>query len=338
MKRSKILGTGHFVPDRVVTNFDLAKLMDTSDEWIQQRSGIVERRYAEDGIGPADMGAEASKRALEAAGLEAKDIDCIVFGTLSPDLQFPGGGVLVQHKLGISDTYIPCFDLRNQCSGYLYGMQVADAFIKNGTFDKVLVVGAEKHSPALDHTNRGRDVAVLFGDGSGATILGAVEVEDDDPDAPGLLEIETHAQGEYARELMVEAPNTIIKPWVRQELVDNPMAFPSMNGRLVFMHACSRMPEIVVKVLAKRGWTPADVDVFLPHQANLRINQRVAKQLEIPEEKCHNNIMKYGNLSAGSIPTLLDEVVRGGQVKRGDLVCMAGFGSGFTWGSILYRW
>jgi len=339
MRRSTVLGTGHYVPDRVVTNDDLAKLMDTSDEWIQQRSGIKERRFAEEGVGPSHMGAKAAERALEMAGLKASDIDCIVFGTLSPDLQFPGGGVLVQHLLGISDTHIPCFDLRNQCSGYLYGMQLADSFIRNGTYDKVLICGAEKHSAALEMSDRGRDVSVLFGDGAGVTILGGVDVDDaDKTDDKGILEIELHAQGEFARVLMVERPNTTTTPWVQPYMLDDGSLYPSMEGRLVFKHACHRMPEIVGSVLKKRGLTPKDIDVFLPHQANLRINQMVAKALELPDEKVFNNIMTYGNLSAGSIPTLLDQVNRDGKIKAGDLVCMTSFGSGFTWGAVLLRW
>ncbi len=332
--RSCILGTGHYVPDRVVTNKDLEKLMSTTDEWIRQRTGIVERRFVDPGVGPADLAAEASRRALAAAELSASDIDCILFATLSADYQFPGSGVILQRLLGVSDRAIPAFDIRNQCSGYLYCLQIADAFIRQGVYRRVLIAGAEVHSTGLELNDRGRDVAVLFGDGSGATILGPT----DDP-ARGVLSVHCHSQGEFAEELMIEMPSAKLHPVrVNEEMIRNGRVFPKMNGRMVFKHAVTRMPEVVREALERNGSSVGAVDHFLFHQANMRINESVANGLGIPPEKVYHNIHKYGNLSAGAIPSLLDEVVRDGKIKRGDLLCMAAFGSGFTWASALIKW
>jgi 3-oxoacyl-[acyl-carrier-protein] synthase-3 len=330
--RSLILGTGHYVPDRVVTNKDLEKLMATSDEWIRQRTGIAERRFAENGTGPADLGFEAARRALEAARLDAAEIDCILFATLNADYQFPGSGLLVQRRLGLKE--IPAFDIRNQCSGFIYSLQVADAFIRQGLYKRILVVGAEVHSTGIELNDRGRDVAVLFGDGAGAAVIGAT----DDPQR-GILSTHCHGQGEFAEELMMECPSAKVSPTrITHEMIDNGRIFPKMNGRLVFKHAVSRLPEVINEALGKNGLALGDIRHFFLHQANMRINEYVAKEMGIDPARIYHNIQKYGNLSAGAIPALMDEVVRAGTVKPGDLCCLAAFGSGFTWASAVLRW
>ena len=332
--RSVILGTGHYVPDRVVTNKDLEKVMKTTDAWIQQRTGIQERRFAEPGTGASDLAFEASKRALETAKIDPSEIDCILFATLSPDYTFPGGGVLLQRRLGLSDSGIPAMDIRNQCSGYIYCLQIADAFIRQGLYKKILIAGAEVHSSGIELNDRGRDVAVLFGDGAGATIVGAT-----DDDARGILSTHCHSQGEFAENLMIECPSSKVQPVrVTKEMIDDGRIFPTMNGKLVFKNAVTRMPEVVNEALEKNGVTVDQVDHWFFHQANMRINEFVSATLGIAPVKVYHNIHKYGNLSAGAIPSLLDEVNRDGKLERGDLICMAAFGSGFTWASALLRW
>ncbi len=333
-RRAKIIGTGMYVPDRVVTNDDLAKLMDTSDEWIRQRSGIVERRYIEPGQQPSDLALAACQRALDAAGLDASDVDCIVLATLSSEAEFPGTSFFLQEKLGGHDT--PCFDLRAQCSGFGYSMGVAKGFIESGQFHRVLVVGCEVHSTGIDLSDAGRDVAVLFGDGAGAVLL---EANEDDGDPSALLEARMHAEGKYARKLWIEAPGSGFTPHrISQEHIAERRHFPSMQGKFVFKHAVTRMPEVLHEALGAASLKLEDVDLFLFHQANLRINEFVAQQLEIPPEKCLNNIHKYGNCSAGSIPILLDEAVREGRLTRGQVVAMTTFGSGFSWSSVVARY
>ncbi|NNL65529.1 MAG: ketoacyl-ACP synthase III [Myxococcales bacterium] len=332
-RRAKITGTGMYVPERVVTNDDLAKLMDTSDEWIQQRSGIQERRYIEAGQTPADLARTASERALAAAELEAGDIDCIVLATLSPQADFPGTSFFLQDRLGAGDT--PCFDVRAQCSGFGYSLAVAKSFVEAGQFRRVLVVGCEVHSTGIDLTDEGRDVAVLFGDGAGAVVL---EANEDDADTSALLEVRLHAEGQHAEKLWVEAPGSGFTPTrITHEMIDARRHFPRMEGRFVFKHAVTRMPEVLFEALNAASLKLDDVDLFLFHQANLRINEFVAQQLEIPPEKCLNNIQRYGNCSAASIPILLDEAVREGRLRRGQLVAMTTFGSGFSWSSALAR-
>jgi 3-oxoacyl-[acyl-carrier-protein] synthase-3 len=332
--RAKLTGTGMYVPDRVVTNFDLAKLMDTSDEWIRQRSGIVERHHIDPGQQPADLAHQACLRALAAASLEPSDIDCIVLATLSPQADFPGTSFFLQELLGAPD--VPCFDLRAQCSGFVYSLAVARSMILAGQFRRVLVVGCEVHSTGIDLTTEGRDVAVLFGDGAGAVV---VEANEDDADPSGLLEVRLHAEGKHARKLWIEAPGSGFTPVrINHELIDQKRHFPRMEGRFVFKHAVTRMPEVLLETLGAASLKLEDVDLFLFHQANLRINEFVAQQLEIPAEKCFNNIDRYGNCSAASIPMLLDEAVRGGRLARGQLVSMTTFGSGFSWSSAIARW
>jgi len=333
-RRAKISGTGMYVPDRVVTNNDLAKLMDTNDEWIRQRSGIVERRFIEPGQTPADLARAASERALEAAGLEATDLDCIVLATLSAQAEFPGTSFFLHEALDADE--VPCFDLRAQCSGFGYSMGVAKSFVESGQFQRVLVVGCEVHSTGIDLSDAGRDVAVLFGDGAGAVVL---EVNEDDEDPSEILEVRLHAEGAHARRLWIEAPGSGFTPVrINKELIEQRRHFPHMEGRFVFKHAVKRMPEVLLETLHAASLKLEDVDLFLFHQANLRINEYVVEQLKIPPERCANNIQRYGNCSAASIPILLDEVVRDGRLERGQLVAMTTFGSGFTWSSTVARY
>jgi 3-oxoacyl-[acyl-carrier-protein] synthase-3 len=331
--RAKIVGTGMYVPDRVVTNDDLAKLMDTSDEWIVQRSGVRERRYIDPGTQPADLARTATERALESANLETSDIDCIVLATLSPQADFPGTSFFLHEALGVSE--IPCFDLRAQCSGFVYSLAVANGFIRSGMYRRVLVVGCEVHSTGIDLSDEGRDVAVLFGDGAGAVI---VEANNDENDPAGLIEVRLHSQGEFAQKLWIEAPASGHTPVrIDQTMIDERRHFPKMEGRFVFKHAVTRMPEVLMETLHAASLKLEDIDLFLFHQANLRINEYVANELEIPEEKRINNIEKYGNCSAASIPMLLDEAIRAGRLAPGQLFSMTTFGSGFSWSSAVAR-
>ncbi|TFG98391.1 MAG: ketoacyl-ACP synthase III [Myxococcales bacterium] len=331
---AKITGTGMHVPDRVVTNHELAGLMNTTDEWIRQRTGIGERHYVEMGQTPVDLALQASRRALEAAGREPGEIDCIVLATLSPHADFPGTSFFLQEQLDAGD--IPCFDLRAQCSGFVYSLGVANSLIRSGQFRRILVVGCEVHSTGIDLSDAGRDVAVLCGDGAGAIVLEAV---DPDLDRSGVLEVRLHAEGRYARKLWTEAPGSGITPQrITHELIDQRRHFPHMEGRFVFKHAVTRMPEVLLETLGAASVKLEDVDLFLFHQANLRINEYVAQQLGIPPEKCPSNIERYGNCSAASVPMLLDEAVREGRLVRGQLAAMTTFGSGFSWSTALVRY
>jgi len=332
--RSKIVGTGMGVPEHVVTNHDLAKLMDTSDEWIRQRSGIVERRHIREGELPSELAERASRRALDAAGLEPGDLDGIVLATLSSEHDFPGTSFFLHRRLGVPE--IPCFDLRAQCSGFLYALATADAYIRAGMMRRVLVVGCEVHSTGLDLTTRGRNVSVLFGDGAGAVI---VEANPDPEDRAGVLAVRMHAQGEHAERLWIEAPGSGSYPLrITAEQVAAGRHFPRMEGRFVFKHAVTRMPEVLRETLDAAGVKQDDVSWFLLHQANLRINEFVAQAMGIPPEKCPSNIERFGNCSAASIPMLLDEGARAGRLEPGQLIAMAAFGSGFTWASAILRW
>ena len=333
-RRAKISGTGMCVPDRIVTNEDLASRMDTSDEWILKRTGIRERRFIDPGTQPSDLALSASKDALEAAGLEPQDIDCIILATLSAEAEFPGTSFFLQKQLGAGE--IPCFDLRAQCSGFVYSLSVADAFVRAGTYRRVLVVGCEVHSTGIDISTEGRDVAVIFGDGAGAVI---VEANEDETDPGEILAVRLHAEGEHAKRLWIEAPGAGFSPTrITHEHIDARKHFPYMEGRFVFKHAVTRMPEVLLETLGAAGLALEDIDQFLFHQANLRINEFVAQQLKIPAEKCANNIERYGNCSAASIPMLLDGLARDGTLERGQLVSMTSFGSGFSWTSAVLRW
>jgi 3-oxoacyl-[acyl-carrier-protein] synthase III len=333
MRRARITGTGMSVPSRVVTNDDLAQLMDTSDEWIRQRSGIATRHYIEPGQKPSELAQIASERALEAAGLEPRDIDLVILATLSAEADFPGTSFFLHERLGLGET--PCFDLRAQCSGFVYSLSVANAFVRSDQYRRVLVIGCEVHSTGLDHTTEGREVAVLFGDGAGAIVIEA----NDEPGDPGeILEVRLHAEGQHADKLWIEAPGSCFPGRITHELIDQKRHFPHMQGRLVFKHATRRMPEVLLAALSAASLKVEDVDHFLFHQANLRINEYVAQQLAIPPEKCPANIDRYGNCSAASIPMLLDEGVRSGRIRPGQLVAMTSFGSGFSWTSAIVRW
>jgi 3-oxoacyl-[acyl-carrier-protein] synthase-3 len=320
-----------YVPPRVVTNDDLAQLMDTSDEWIQQRTGILTRHHVDPGTGPADLAYQASTRAIEAAGFEPSDLDAIVVPSLSPHHDFPGNSAFLQALLGVPE--IPAMDVRCQCTGFLYALQVGQLYVASGQYERVLVCGTEVHSTGLEFTARGRDVAVIFGDGAAAVIL----EPSDDPDR-GIASVHTHADGRFAKKLWVEAPGCVYSPRLTAEMMEEGRHYPYMDGRFVFKHAVTRMPEAIHEALEANETAIGDVDLFLFHQANLRINEYVAGQLGIDPEKSYNNIQVYGNCSAASIPMCLDECVRTGRVSEGDLICMAGFGSGFTWGSALLRW
>lgn len=349
MTNSKIAGIGYYVPDNVFTNDDLAKYMDTSDEWITERTGIKERRYAtKHKQTPSTMGARAARIAIERAGITPEDVDFIVFATLSPDYYFPGCGVLLQRELGITKTEIGALDIRNQCSGFIYGLSVADQFIKSGMYKNILLVGAEMHSMGLDFTTRGRGVSVIFGDGAGAVVLQASEQE-------GILTTKLHSDGTYAEQLAMinfgshggyhdeedygfpsaETPGGI---FATEKMVKDGMMYPFMNGQAVFKKAVVKFVEVINEALNTTGLSKEDIDMMIPHQANLRISQFVQKSMGLPDDKIFNNIQKYGNTTAASIPIAMCEAWEAGMIKSGDLVCLAAFGSGFTWGSALLRW
>ena len=331
--RARILGLGTYVPPRVVTNHDLMKIMDTTHEWIVERSGVEERRWVDPEEGNSTMGVKAARAAIADAGIEPGDIDCIIYATLSPDYFFPGCGVLVQRGLGLG--HVPAFDIRQQCSGFVYGLQMADAFIRTGQYKKILLIGGEVHSRGLDQSTRGRTITVLFGDAAGAAVIGA----SDDP-ARGILGSRMHSDGTEAECLAMQFPGMAPgrEVFVTRDDVDTGRIFPNMDGQKVFKTAVKRMPEVVQEVLAEQGLSVSDIDMLIPHQANLRINEMVAKLLRIDESKVHNNIQKYGNTTAATIPLCLEEARALGKIKPGDLVCAVAFGSGFTWGSVLMRW
>jgi len=309
--------------------------MDTSDEWIQERTGIQQRRHALRGSDTTtSMGVKASLKAIEAANINKEEIDFIVFATLSPDFYFPGCGVLVQKELGLPT--VGALDIRNQCSGFIYALSVADQYIKTGMYKNILVIGAETQSPALDMTTRGRNMAVLFGDGAGAAIVS----RSDDPER-GILSTHLHSQGEYAEQLAMITPGVGTK-WVTELLAENDpddvSYYPNMNGQFVFKNAVVRFTEVIEEGLKSNGLSHKDINMLIPHQANLRISQFVQHQFKLTDEQIFNNIMKYGNTTAASIPIALTEAVQQGKIKDGDLVVLAAFGSGFTWASAIIRW
>jgi 3-oxoacyl-[acyl-carrier-protein] synthase-3 len=330
MRKSSILGIGHYVPGKVVTNDDLARMFDTSDEWIQQRTGIIERRFIEnDDTGAADLAVHAAKSAVSNAGLELKDIQFIIFATLSPDYNFPGSGCILQEKLGLAG--IGALDVRTQCTGFIYSLATADSFIKTGMYDHILIVGSEVHSTALEFAERGRDVTVLFGDGAGAVVLGPGDGES------GILSTHLHADGKYAKDLWLEIPASRYNPRLTEEHMREGRHYPKMRGRKVFRMAVEKLPEVINEALDANGMTLDDIDLLIPHQANLRINEFVAASMEIPPEKVYNNIQRYGNTTAASIPIALNEAIQEGKVKKGDTVLLAAFGAGFTWASCLLK-
>ena len=325
-----------YVPPGVVTNHDLSKMMETSHDWIVQRSGIEERRWVTPEVSTTDLALKACEEAIANAGIDKKEIDCILFATLSPDHDFPGNACFLQPKLGL--TEIPAIDVRQQCSGFIYAMSIADAFIKTGQYKTILVVGAEVHSKGLDKTTRGRDVAVLFGDGAGAIVMRRKEVKDCLKDS-FVWSTHLFSEGAGAKDLWTEAPGMAIN----ENRIDHGMLeagkhYPSMNGKKVFANAVRRMCECMMLALETNKLKLSDIDVFLFHQANMRINQMVAQELKIPEDKVFNTIQKYGNTTAATIPIGMAEAVKAGKLKKGSLVASAVFGSGFTWASSVYRW
>ncbi len=329
--KSIITGTGHFVPPKVVTNFELEKKMNTTDEWIRQRSGIVERHYVEPGVGSSDLGYEAALRAIDDANINKSEIDFIIAATLSPDHYFPGIGVMVQAKLDLAG--IGALDVRNQCTGFIYALSVADQYIKTQTYKKILVVAAEVQSSNLDYSDDGRDIAVLFGDGGAAVIL---EPNDKD-DGKGILSTHLFSDGNYISDLWMERPSPKDNPTFKKEYFDEKKYYPYMNGRNVFKNASEKMPAAVKTALEHNNITIEDVDHLIPHQANDRISQMVARNLRIPVEKVIRNIDRMGNTTAASIPIALDEALKNGRIKEGDTVVLTAFGSGYTWGSAVIQ-
>lgn len=349
MPLSKIAGIGMYVPVNVVTNNDLTKYMETNDEWIQERTGIKERRYAHrTEETTTTMGVEAAKIAIERAGITAQDIDFIIFATLSPDYYFPGCGVLVQRAMKMKE--IGALDVRNQCSGFVYALSVADQFIKTGMYKNILVIGSEKHSFGLDFSTRGRNVSVIFGDGAGAVVLQPTEKE-----GQGILSTHLHSDGESAEILAMYNPGSHANHWgtkdyasfddaeisqmfMSHQMIDNAQNFPYMDGPAVFKKAVVKFPEVIMESLAKNGYQSTDINMLIPHQANLRISQFVQQKLKLQDHQVYNNIMNYGNTTAASIPIALCEAWEKGMIKEGALVCLAAFGSGFTWASALMKW
>ncbi|MEO9503774.1 3-oxoacyl-ACP synthase III family protein [Nonlabens ulvanivorans] len=335
MYTSRITGMGKYVPENIVTNDDLSKLMDTNDAWIQERTGIKERRHIKkgDGNSTAVMGVKAAEMALERAKISKDDIDMIVFATLSPDYYFPGCGVQVQELMGIHTC--PAIDVRNQCSGFVYALSVADQFIKTGMYKNVLVIGSENHSGGLDFTTRGRSVSVIFGDGAGAAVLSRSEVE-----GHGILSTHLHSEGKHALELSLKGPST--NHWVPQLIEENPQEdipyYPYMNGQFVFKNAVVRFSEVIMEGLKANNLEVSDIDMLVPHQANLRISQFIQKKFQLSDDQVYNNIQRYGNTTAASIPIALCEAWEDGKVKEGDTVVLAAFGSGFTWASAVIKW
>ncbi len=337
MYHSKISGLGYYVPSNVVTNDDLSQLMDTNDAWIQERTGIQERRHVVKGDGDTTttMGVKAAQVAIERAGIQKDDIDFIIFATLSPDYYFPGPGVLVQRDLGLSRT-VGALDIRNQCSGFVYAVSVADQFIKTGMYKNILVIGSELHSTGLDMTTRGRNVSVIFGDGAGAAVL----TREEDL-TKGILSTHLHSEGQYAEELSLIAPG-MGKRWVTDILAENNPEdvsyFPYMNGQFVFKNAVQRFAEVIMEGLNANNLQVSDIDMLIPHQANLRISQFIQQKFKLTDDQVFNNIMKYGNTTAASVPIALTEAWEQGKFKEGDTVVLAAFGSGFTWGSVIMKW
>ena len=335
MYNSKIAGLGFYVPENVVTNDDLSKIMDTNDAWIQERTGIKERRHIIKGQDTTtSMGVKAAKIAIERSGIDKNDIDFIVFATLSPDYYFPGPGVLVQRDLELKT--VGALDIRNQCSGFVYAISVADQYIKSGMYKNILIIGSEVHSLGLDMTDRGRGVSVIFGDGAGAAILSREEDL-----TKGILSTHLHSEGQHAEELAVLAPGMGGR-WVTDILADNDpndeSYLPKMNGQFVFKNAVVRFAEVINEGLAANNLTVSDIDMLVPHQANLRISQYIQQKFQLSDDQVFNNIQRYGNTTAASIPIALTEAWEQGKIKSGDTVVLAAFGSGFTWGSVLARW
>ncbi len=331
MPNPYISGTGFYLPPRIVTNDELSTYMDTSDEWIQERTGIKERHYVEKGEGPSDIAIPATKQALNAAGLKVSDIDFIIFATSTPDFYAPGSGCLLQEKMGFNE--IGALDIRVQCSGFIYGLSIAEQYIRTGTFKNILLIGAEVQSTAMDLTNAGRDTAIIFGDGAGAAIISATDED------RGVLSTHMHSEGKYLKELWLESPaSNAGYPRINKEALDEGKQFLKMNGKEVFRHAVTRFPEVINEALEANNLTSENIDLLIPHQANLRITQMVQKRLSLRNEQVFSNIHKYGNTTAATIPIALAEAFNEGKIKDGDLLVLAAFGAGFTWASAIMKW
>jgi 3-oxoacyl-[acyl-carrier-protein] synthase-3 len=331
LHRSRLLGIGMSVPPRVVTNHELAARMETSNEWIIERTGIEERRWVAEGETGATLATAAAMEAIERSGIAPRDIDLIIYATLSPDFNFPGTGVFVQRALGLKE--IPCLDIRQQCTGFIYGMSVADAYIRAGMFKHILLIGSEVHSTGLDISTAGRDVTVLFGDGAGAVVIGRATDE-----AHMILSTHIHADGSEAEILWTEYPASARHPRITAEAMAERKHYPVMNGKRVFKHAVTRMPAAIMEGMVTNNLKLTDIDMMIPHQANLRINQMVGQMIGLPPEKMYNNIQKYGNTTAASIPICMHEAIELGKIKPGNLVCLVAFGAGLTWGSTFLRY
>ena len=331
MPNPYISGTGFYLPPRIVTNDELSSYMDTTDEWIQERTGIKERRYVEKGVGPSDLAIPATEQALEAAGLTVSDIDFIIFATSTPDFYAPGSGCVLQEKMGFNE--IGALDIRVQCSGFIYGLSIAEQYIRTGNFKNILLIGAEVQSTAMNLTDEGRDTAIIFGDGAGAAIISATE------ENRGILSTHMHSEGKYLKELWLEAPaSNAGHPRITREVLDEGKQYLKMNGKEVFRHAITRFPEVINEALEANNLTSENINLLIPHQANLRITQMVQKRLGLSNDQVFSNIHKYGNTTAATIPIALAEAFNEGRIKEGDILVLAAFGAGFTWASAIMKW
>lgn len=334
--RTEIIGVGSFVPNNVLTNFDLEKMLDTTDEWIQQRTGIEQRYWADEFTSNSDLALEASLRAIKSAGIDKSEIDMIIFATITADHDFPGNACFLQAKLDLPG--IAALDIRQQCTGFIYALSIADKFILSGSHKNILIVGSEIHSKGLDRTPNGRNISVLFGDGAGAVIVTRKDLKDSNKDSR-VITTNLYSDGSYAKELWIPAPGSALgKDRINKQMIEEGLHFPQMNGKAVFVHATKKMSECLLEAVKSANLELSDIDVFLFHQANLRINSKVAEMLSIPEEKVFNTIQKYGNTTAATIPLGMDDAIKAGVLKKGMLVASAAFGSGFTWASAVWRY
>jgi 3-oxoacyl-[acyl-carrier-protein] synthase-3 len=332
MNYSRIAGVGHYVPENVVTNDDLSKLMPTSDEWITERTGIRERRYYTEGVDTvASMGAKACRMALDNAGIPVSEVELIVFATTTSEYYFPGSGVLLQRELGLPG--IPAMDVKMQCSGFIYALSIADQFLKTGMYKTALIVGSEIQSNAIELSERGRNMAVIFADGAGAVVLKAEKSPEH-----SILSTHLHSDGTFAEELYMKHPGSLQKIRLTPEMLLNGEVLPYMNGQVVFKHAVVKFMEVIREALIANNLSKENIDLLIPHQANLRVSEYIRTSLGLPEEKVFNNIMKYGNTTTASIPLALSEAFQAGKIRSGDLICLAAFGSGFTWASAIIKW
>ena len=331
MPNPYISGTGFYLPPRIVTNDELSSYMDTTDEWIQERTGIKERRYVEKGVGPSDLAIPATEQALKAAGLTVSDIDFIIFATSTPDFYAPGSGCVLQEKMGFNE--IGALDIRVQCSGFIYGLSIAEQYIRTGNFKNILLIGAEVQSTAMNLTDEGRDTAIIFGDGAGAAIISATDED------RGIVATHMHSEGKYLKELWLEAPaSNAGHPRITREVLDEGKQYLKMNGKEVFRHAITRFPEVINEALEANNLTSENINLLIPHQANLRITQMVQKRLDLSNGQVFSNIHKYGNTTAATIPIALAEAFNEGRIKEGDILVLAAFGAGFTWASAIMKW